>query len=131
LDDDPSVRKALGRLLRSADFDVASFASASELLAFERSRQPACLVLDLHLPDMHGLEILRHLVATAPDLPVVILTAESSPDIREQALRDGAAAFVVKPFEAHRLLEQVRRLVGEPGPSSLAPPVLGAQDRPE
>ena len=111
VDDDPSVRKALGRLLRSAGLEVKVFASASELLAFERPLQPSCLVLDLHLPDMDGLELLRRVVATAPDLPVVILTGERDPGMRTRVLQEGARSFLTKPCEGSLLLEEVRRLL--------------------
>ncbi|HVR98519.1 MAG TPA: response regulator [Thermoanaerobaculia bacterium] len=110
VDDDPAVRRALVRLLRSADLEVEAFASGSELLAFERPLRVVCLVLDLHLPDMNGIDLLRLILVSAPDLPVLILTGESDPAVRDRALREGARAFVLKPFEEGRLLEEVRRL---------------------
>lgn len=110
-DDDPSVRKALGRLLRAAGLEVKVFASGSELLAFERPPRPSCLVLDLHLPDMNGCELLRRIVAAAPDLPVVILTGETDPETRVRVLQDGAQSFLTKPFEESRLLAEVQRLL--------------------
>ena len=112
VDDDPSVRKALDRLLRSAGLEVKVFACAAELLAFERPPRPSCLVLDLHLPDMDGLELLRRIAA--PDLPVVVLTGDTGADTRDRVLQGGAAAFLAKPAEETRLLETVRRLVGSP-----------------
>lgn len=114
VDDDPSVRKALDRLLRSADLEVKVFACAAELLAFARPPRPSCLVLDLHLPDMDGFEVLRRIVATDPDLPVVVLTGDTGADTRDRVLQGGAAAFLAKPAEEARLLDVVRRLVESP-----------------
>lgn len=113
VDDDPSVRKALDRLLRSAGLEVATFDCAAALLAFERPPRPSCLVLDLHLPDMDGFELLQRVEATAPDLPVVVLTGDTSEETRDLVLGNGAAAFLTKPCDEARLLEEVRRLLGE------------------
>jgi FixJ family two-component response regulator len=111
VDDDPSVRKALHRLLRSAGLAVEVFASGSELLAFERPPRPTCLVLDLHLPGLDGLDLLRRIVAEAPDLPVAVLTGEADPGLKARVLRAGARTFLAKPFEESRLLKEVRRLL--------------------
>ena len=111
VDDDASVRKALNRLLRAAGLNVKVFASGSELLAFERPLQPACLVLDLHLPDFNGFDLLRRILAADPNLPVVVLTGETSPGTSARALEGGARAFMTKPFEESRLLEEIQRLL--------------------
>ncbi|HEY3491918.1 MAG TPA: response regulator [Solirubrobacterales bacterium] len=111
IDDDPSLRRSLARLLRSAGLEVETFARAAELLAFERPPRPSCLVLDLHLPDMDGYELLRKIVAEAPDLPVIILTGETGEQKRLRALQDGAEAFLTKPFEDDRLLDEIHRLL--------------------
>ena len=111
IDDDPSLRRSLARLLRSAGLAVETFARAAELLAFERPPRPSCLVLDLHLPDMDGYELLRKIVAEAPDLPVIVLTGETGERKRLRALQDGAGAFLTKPFEDDRLLDEIHRLL--------------------
>ena len=111
IDDDPSLRRSLARLLRSAGLEVETFARAAELLAFERPPRPSCLVLDLHLPDMDGYELLRKIVTEAPDLPVIVLTGETGEQKRLRALQDGAEAFLTKPFEDDRLLDEIRRLL--------------------
>ena len=111
IDDDPSLRRSLARLLRSAGLEVQTFARAAELLAFERPPRPSCLVLDLHLPDMDGYELLRKMVAEAPDLPVMILTGETGEGKRLRALQDGAEAFLTKPFEDDQLLDEIQRLL--------------------
>ena len=112
MDDDPSIRRALDRLLRSAGMCVEAFASEAELLARESPVQPACLVLDVHLSDMNGLDVLRKIVAADHGgLPVLVLTGDTDPKLREQAFQAGAAAFLTKPFDEDQLLEEVRRQV--------------------
>src|SRR5262245_26876827 len=74
LDDDPAVRRDLGELLRLAGYAVRPFATARELLAYRRPEGPACLVLDVMLPDANGLDVQQHLAKTDPDLPVVLIT---------------------------------------------------------
>ena len=70
-------------------------------------------MLDLHLPDMNGFELLRRIVAATPDLPVVVLTGETAAGTSGRALQDGARAFMTKPFEESRLLEEVQRLLAQ------------------
>jgi two-component system response regulator FixJ len=109
VDDDPSIRKALARLLRSASLEVETFGSAGELLVHNGSFHPACLVVDVHLPDIDGISLLRQLVAAAPGLPVVMITGDRDPELRLRALQEGAAAVLVKPFDEGRLLDEIRR----------------------
>ena len=109
VDDDPSVRTALSRLLRSSDLDVETFASAGEFLDRERPVRPACLLVDIHLPDMNGLVLLRRILAEDAGLPVVIITGEMNPQLKAQALQEGAAAFLKKPFDDEEFLAEVRR----------------------
>ena len=109
MDDDPSIRRALERLFRSAGLSVESFASAAELLAHDAPVQPDCLVLDVHLADTNGLDVLRRIIVADQGLPVVIITGDTNPELRKQALQAGAAAFLTKPFDEDRLLEEVRR----------------------
>ena len=109
MDDDPSIRRALERLLRSAGLVVESFASETEFLARESPVRPACLVLDIHLSDANGLDVLRRILAAEQDLPVLVLTGDMDPKLRERALQAGAAAFLTKPLDEDRLLEEVQR----------------------
>lgn len=111
VDDDPSIRKALARLLLSASLEVEVFGSAGDLLARNGSLRPACLVIDVHLPDMNGISLLRQLVAAAPGLPVVMITGDKDPELRRRALQEGAAAVLVKPFDEDQLLDEVRRVL--------------------
>ena len=112
MDDDPSIRRALERLLRSAGLSVETFASAAEFFARESPVPPACLLLDVHLPDTNGLDILRRIVAEDHgSLPVLILTGDTNPELRAHALKAGAAAFLTKPVDEDQLLEEVRRVL--------------------
>lgn len=108
VDDDPSVRRALRRLIRQQGFDVETAETAGEFLASEHSRRPACLILDVRLPGMSGMDLQSRLAASEPDLPIVVVTAHGEDDIRRRMLAVGAVAFLAKPFEDEALLGAVR-----------------------
>jgi FixJ family two-component response regulator len=109
IEDDESVRRALGRLIRSVGFSVEAFATAEEFLPFFARTLPACLILDVHLPGLSGLELQRQLRAQGQNVPVIIVTAYADEGVQEQALEAGAVAFLQKPFEECSLLEAVFR----------------------
>jgi FixJ family two-component response regulator len=109
LDDDPSVRRDLGELFRMSGFAVKSFSTARELLSYHRPEGPACLVLDVMLPDGNGLDVQRHLAKTDPDLPVVLITGHMNDALRERALGSGAFAFLAKPLEWSALRNEIRQ----------------------
>jgi FixJ family two-component response regulator len=111
MDDDPSIRRALDRLLRAAGLSVETFASAAELFARESPVRPMCLVLDIHLPDMNGLDVLKGIIAADQGVPVLIITGETDPELREKALRAGASAFLSKPFDDDQLLKEIHRVL--------------------
>lgn len=119
VDDDSSIRKALSRLLRAGGLGVEVFASAGEFLAFEWPVRPACLVIDIRLPDMSGLSLLRQIVATEPDTAVVILTGDADPQLKVQALQAGAAAFLTKPFDELLFLDRIRQAIENHPPEVL------------
>jgi len=108
VDDDESLRRSLGNLFRSVGFSVETFASADEFLRSAQRDSTSCLVLDLRMNGMSGLELLRHLAARESRIPVVILTAHGDEETRRRSLDAGAIAFLDKPFHAHALLEAVR-----------------------
>jgi FixJ family two-component response regulator len=112
VDDDASVRKALRRLLRSAGWHVEVFGSAEEFLQAADQPEAGCLILDVHLPGMCGLELQARLQAAGRCVPVVFITAYGDEQTRAQALRAGALAFLEKPFEEQVLLEAVGRALG-------------------
>jgi FixJ family two-component response regulator len=107
VDDDASVRRALTRLLQSADLRVLTYASATEFLESGTSSAPDCLILDIHLGGMSGLELLSRLRELGHDLPVLIITAHDDAQAREAAARGGCAVYLRKPLDAKVLLEEV------------------------
>ncbi len=107
VDDDASVRRGLTRLLQSADLRVLAYASAAEFLATGISVPPDCVILDIHLGGMSGLELLSRLRELGHNLPVLIITAHDDAQAREAAARGGCAAYLRKPVDAKALLEVV------------------------
>lgn len=107
VDDDASVRRALTRLLQSAEFLVITYASAAEFLEEGVSRGPACVILDIHLGGMSGLELLSRLRESGHGLPVVLITAHDDAQTREAAAQAGCTAYFRKPLDAKALLEEV------------------------
>ena len=108
VDDDASLRRSVGNLLTSAGFRVQAFASEEEFLASPQRANTGCLVLDLRMAGMSGLDLLKHLGAIGSRIPVVILTAHGDDDARQRALQAGAIAFLGKPFRCDALLDAVR-----------------------
>jgi FixJ family two-component response regulator len=116
VDDDLSVRRALSRLLRAEGYDVCTFATAGEFLAYARPPRPACLVLDVRLPDMSGLELQRRLAVVAPGLPVVVISGHADAAMREEALAANGLALLAKPFGDEALLGAISDALGrQPG----------------
>ena len=108
VDDDPSVRKATGRLIKSFGFTVEIFASGEELLCFGSLRITSCLVLDVQMPGMNGLQLQSHLAVAGYRIPIIFITAHPDEEIRAQALEAGAVAFLTKPFGEEALLKGIR-----------------------
>jgi FixJ family two-component response regulator len=107
VDDDPSVRKALQRLLRSAGHTVESFASAREFLARAPHDGPACLVADLRMPEISGLELQEALKRTGHSIPMVFISGHANVPASVAAMRAGAIDFLTKPVGDGRLLDAV------------------------
>jgi FixJ family two-component response regulator len=107
VDDDPSVRRALRRMVESAGFAVATFASGSEMLAGGLPGAAACLVMDVYLGDMTGFELQRHLAARGVDLPTIFITAHDDAVTSERARRARAAAYLLKPLEGDVLVDAI------------------------
>ena len=108
MDDDESVRRGLRRLLKSAGFAVETYPTASEFLERGQSDIVACLVLDVRMPGMDGLELQRRLVASYSEIPIIFITAHDDKQAEMEAMASGATAFLQKPFEARELLAAVR-----------------------
>ena len=107
VDDDASVRTALHRLIRAFGFCLATFASGSEFLETVAAHIPACLILDVRLPGMNGLDLQDHLNASGYQMPIIFITAHEDPQAQERAMQAGAVAFLSKPFSDDALLEAI------------------------
>jgi len=112
VDDDESVRQALQGLLRSTGRRVETFASAEDFLDSGRAASVACLILDLRMPGMGGLELQRTLAAGGHRIPTIVLTAHADDGARVRALASGAVAFLGKPFDPDVLLSAVDAALG-------------------
>ena len=107
VDDDISVRESLELLLRTAGWRVETFTSATDFLAYPRTHVPCCLVLDVSLPDLNGLE-LQHRLDDRSELPIVFITGHGDIPMSVRAMKAGATEFLTKPFRADALLDAVR-----------------------
>jgi len=106
VDDDPSVREALTELLSSASFNAVAFGSVAEYLLHSRPELPGCLVLDVHLPDINGLDFQKQLAAT-DHVPIVFITGHGDIPTSVRAIKAGALDFLTKPFSDEVLLQAV------------------------
>ena len=109
VDDDVSVREALGGLIRSAGLRVEAFASAQEFLAHPRTDAPGCLVLDMRLPDLSGLDLQKRLAEIDLEIPIVFITGHGDVPTAVQAMKAGASDFIEKPISRSELLSCVDR----------------------
>ncbi len=108
VDDDASFLRSVGRLLRSAGYGVEMFGSAREFLATLPSGQPQCLVLDVHMPEMTGLQLQENLAAQGCQVPIIFMTAYDTPQTREHASRPGSMGLLLKPFDKQSLLDAIQ-----------------------
>jgi FixJ family two-component response regulator len=108
VDDDPSMRESMASLLASAAVRVETFASAREFLRHPRGEGPACLVLDVSMPDISGLELQRELTGAAQPIPIIFVTGRGTVPMAVQAMKAGAVEFLLKPFAADALFEAIR-----------------------
>jgi FixJ family two-component response regulator len=108
VDDDASVRRAMERLIRSAGMKVRTFASAQEFLDFETVSQNACMIVDITLQGMSGLELQKELRTRGSHLPVIFITGFDSPETRERAKKAGAAGYFRKPLDGQALLDTIK-----------------------
>jgi len=111
VDDDDAVREGLQNLLTSADFLVRTFSNADDFLASAHVESPGCLVLDVHLPHLNGLELQTRLAARGDLLPIIFLTGIGDIPMTVQAMKAGAVDFFTKPFQPAELLTAVRRAI--------------------
>jgi FixJ family two-component response regulator len=109
VDDDTSMRRAARRLIKSHGFAVETFASAEDFLASEQLKQTACLILDIQMPGLNGLELQQRLRASGYQIPIIFITALNDENARAQALKAGAFAYLIKPFEDVELLNCINQ----------------------
>jgi FixJ family two-component response regulator len=114
VDDDRRIRESLRSVLESAGYAAVTFESAEAFLQSGAMSSVICVIADIRLPRMDGTELQRRIRRDRRHLPVILITAHDDEDVRQQALRDGAVAFLVKPFDVGDLLEHVARATNEP-----------------
>jgi FixJ family two-component response regulator len=108
IDDDPDLRASVERLLRSLDMDARLFASVSDFLKSDLPDGPACLVLDVRLPEQSGLDFQRELVGANTQLPIIFITGHGDIPMSVQAMKGGAIDFLTKPFRDQELLDAIQ-----------------------
>jgi FixJ family two-component response regulator len=108
VDDDESVRRTTTLLIESFGFRAAAFESAETFLNSGHLRDTSCLIVDVQMPGMNGLQLQSHLAAAGCGIPIIFITAYESKDSRQQAMQAGAAAFLGKPFSDEQLLQIIR-----------------------
>jgi FixJ family two-component response regulator len=113
VDDDEPLREALGSVIKAAGLSTRTFASAEDFLACDDYDQLACLILDVRLPGMSGIELQKQLNQINPRLPIVFVTAHGDSSLRDSLIRAGAAAFLSKPVRSDALLKEIRKALTE------------------
>jgi len=111
VDDDLSVRRSLQRLIRSAGWNAESFASAQEFLARPGPGTPSCLVLDLRLPGLSGLDLQKRMAEIGLEIPIVFLTGHGNIPASVQAMKAGAVEFLTKPFDEEDLFQAIQEAI--------------------
>ena len=111
VDDDESVRKSLGNLIRSARLRVETFASAQQFLDSARVDLPSCLILDVRMPRLNGLELQKRLMEINVDIPIVFITAHGDVPTSVRAMKAGAVEFLIKPFRDEELLDAINQAI--------------------
>jgi FixJ family two-component response regulator len=108
VDDDEPLREALGSVMKAAGFSSRTFASAEEFLACDDCDETACLILDVRLPGMSGIELQKRLIKANRPLPIIFVTAHGDASLQDSLMRAGAAAFLYKPVRSEALLKEIR-----------------------
>lgn len=111
VDDDPSVRRSTERLLRAAGLKVQTFSSAREFLDAHRPAGPACLVLDVRMPGLSGMDLQRELAESGIHIPIIFITAHGDISMSVRAMKAGAVEFLTKPFRGRDLVDAVQAAI--------------------
>lgn len=109
VEDEKLVRRAVERLIRAAGFEVRAFSSARDFLSADRPDAPACLVLDVRLPDLSGMDLQQELIAAGDGLPIVFVTGHGDIPMTVRAMKAGAVEFLTKPFRDQELLRAIEQ----------------------
>src|SRR6266478_7716757 len=107
VDDDDSLRNSLDNLIRSVGFHAQGFSSAEAFLSSNQAQDTACLILDMRLPGMNGLELQRQIVAANWRIPIIFITSHADGDAQARALEAGAVDYLYKPFREEQLLNAI------------------------
>jgi FixJ family two-component response regulator len=113
VDDDPSVRRGLARLLRSAGHPVETFPSAREFLARAVYEHPACVLVDVRMPELTGFDLQETMLARGDELPMIFITGHGDIPMAVRAMQAGAHDFLTKPFEDQTLLDAVQKAISK------------------
>jgi FixJ family two-component response regulator len=113
VDDNESVREATKRFLRSLGYGAATFASAEEFLQSNQVSDTSCLITDVQMPGLSGVELQSHLIADGYRMPIIFVTASTEETMRTRALKAGAIGFLSKPFNAERLIENIHTALAD------------------
>lgn len=114
VDDDPSVREAATNLFRSMGFVAVAFASAEDFLDSDALQKTSCIVLDVQMPGMGGLNLQSHLAAIGRRIPIVFVTGYPDAGVRDRAMKSGAVCFLTKPFNEDDLIDGLRSALPPP-----------------
>jgi FixJ family two-component response regulator len=113
IDDDPDLPTAISSLVRSMGYQAECFSSAVDFLNRSGFDAYSCVISDIHMPVVTGLELTRRLKTMAPELPVILMTGRPELGLEEMALRSGAVSFVAKPFSTNVLIENLAKIFGK------------------
>ncbi len=113
VDDDAPVRDAIRKLILSVGLRVETFGSAREFLSYQRPEAPACMVLDVRLPDLSGLEFQRDLAQAAIEIPIIFITGHADVPMSVRAMKAGAVEFLTKPFRGQELLDAIQEAIAK------------------
>ena len=108
IDDDEPLREALGSVLKAAGYSIDTFASAEDFLNFPGREEIACLILDVRLPGMSGIELQRRLCESGATIPIIFITAHGDASLRDLVMKAGAAGFLNKPVRSDTLLKEIQ-----------------------
>jgi len=108
VDDDESMREAIRGLMKSLGYTAEAFASAEEFLNSRQAPRTSCLIADVQMPGMTGIELHRHLIASGNTIPTILITAYPDDSIRASAIQDGVVGYLSKPFDENDLLACIR-----------------------